>query len=241
MTLGQKLIGVLALLLLIAAAGTGYYFFTKYQNTQKELQMVKTDPNTLQKAAQEEVKRLVAEVGKIIELPANEDPTVATITDIEKLKDQPFFKNAKNGDKVLIYTNSKKAILYDPIAHKVIDVAPVNIGSSSAQQTQQARIVLLNGTTSVGLTNKVEADIRQGFPQANISAKGNATKSDYEKTIVVALNDQAKDAAANLAKVINVSSADSLPAGENKPPNADIVILIGKDRTTPAVSSTTKP
>lgn len=88
-----------------------------------------------QKQTQDEIKKLVAEVGKLIELPQGETPTIATVTDISKLKDQPFFAKAKNGDKVLIYANARKAILYDPQAKKIVDIAPINIGSQSAQTT----------------------------------------------------------------------------------------------------------
>lgn len=84
-------------------------------------------------AVQAEVQKVVSEVGKLIELPIGETPTVATVTDITKLKSQPFFQNAKNGDKVLIYANAKKAILYDPSAKKVLNVTPINIGTPSAQ------------------------------------------------------------------------------------------------------------
>ena len=80
---------------------------------------------------QAEVDLLVNEVGKLITLPSDEKPTVATITDIEKLKDQPFFANAKNGDKVLIYTNAKKAILYRSEEKKIIEVGAVNINQTS--------------------------------------------------------------------------------------------------------------
>src|SRR3989304_6601820 len=99
------LLGVIVLLVL---GGGGYFYYQTQKN-----QTVKTNP---QASAQDETKKIVSEVGKLIDLPAGEDPTVATVTDIAKLKDQPFFQKAKNGDKVLIYTNSKKAILYDPVA-----------------------------------------------------------------------------------------------------------------------------
>lgn len=80
---------------------------------------------------QAETDALVAEVGKLIDLPKDEKPTVATVTDIDKVKDQPFFKNAKNGDKVLIYTNAKKAILYRPSEKRIIEVGAVNLNQES--------------------------------------------------------------------------------------------------------------
>lgn len=80
-----------------------------------------------QAQAQAEVDMLVADVGKLLALPTDEKPTVATITDVEKLKEQVFFKNAMNNDKVLIYTKAKKAILYRPSEKKIVEVGAVNI------------------------------------------------------------------------------------------------------------------
>lgn len=75
----------------------------------------------------EEVEGLVEAVGKLIVLPQGEDPTVASVSDPEKLKDQPFFVNAKIGDKVLIYTKARKAYLYDPKQNKLLEVAPLTV------------------------------------------------------------------------------------------------------------------
>lgn len=222
----QKLMLVLVVLAILGV-GAGGFFFYQYQKTNKELQTIKTDPNTLKQAAQEEVKKLIEEVGKLISLPEGEEPTVATVTDVEKLKDQPFFSKAKNGDKVIIYTQAKKAILYDPIARKIVDVAPVNIGTSSATQT--IRIVLRNGTTTTGLTTKVEPDVKKSISNVNIVTKENASQTDYEKSVVIALTDSAKDAAAKLAKDLNITTGE-LPGGESKPSNADLLVILGKDR-----------
>jgi hypothetical protein len=74
----------------------------------------------------EQVKDIVSKVGKLIELPTGEEPTLATVADPSKLRDQPFFAKAKTGDKVLVYSIAKKVILYDPVANKVIDIAPLN-------------------------------------------------------------------------------------------------------------------
>ena len=76
---------------------------------------------------QQEVDNLVEEVGKLIALPEDEKPTVATVTDVGAVKDQPFFAKAQNGDRVLIYTNARKAILYRPSENRILEVGLVNI------------------------------------------------------------------------------------------------------------------
>lgn len=119
--LGRILIPILTLLLL-AAAGTSVYLYL-------QMQSIKRDP---QAAAQAEVTDLISEVGQLILLPGDETPTVATVADPEKLKEQAFFAKAKAGYKVLLYTNAKKAILYDPDTKKIVEVAPINIGDTKA-------------------------------------------------------------------------------------------------------------
>jgi len=118
----NRTVAVLSLTAAISFAGA-VYFYAQWNSLQN-------DPQTSLRAAVDETSKLVADVGQLLVLPEGETPTIATVSDLEKLKSQPFFVNAKNGDKVLIYTNAKKAILYDPIAHKIVEVAPINIGPS---------------------------------------------------------------------------------------------------------------
>ena len=118
---------IIVILLVITVVAGALFFLHSRSEASKNLS------ETNQPSAQDEVKKLAQEVGKLIDLPEGEVPTIATVTDINKLKDQTFFQKAKNGDKVLIYSKARKAILYDPVAKKVIDVAPINLGSSSAQ------------------------------------------------------------------------------------------------------------
>ena len=106
------------LVLIGAAGGTAYYFYTKYQTAQTALD----NPEAL---AQNEVKQLTDRLSKLIILPEDEEPTVATVLDKDKLKDQPFFAKAENGDKVVIFTKAAKAILYRPSANKIIEVTPI--------------------------------------------------------------------------------------------------------------------
>ena len=116
----KMLIGILVVAVL-ASLGATYYFYN-------QLNKLRVNP---QVAAQEEAAALVAKVGKLIVLPEGETPTVATVADPEALREQPFFANAKKGDKVLIYTNARKAILYDVENNKIVEVAPINIGAGA--------------------------------------------------------------------------------------------------------------
>lgn len=116
----------LVVLLFAGAVGGGYYFYNKYQVTKKILE----NP---EEAAKIETQKIVDKVGKLIELPSGE-PTVATVLDKEKLKDQPFFAKAENGDKVLIYQEAQTAILYRPSINKIIGFAPVNLGEPKIQE-----------------------------------------------------------------------------------------------------------
>ena len=107
-------LGILVLiLLLIGALGTSYYFYQKSKSVEA-------------KNPEAELQDVIRMVGKHIVLPTNETPTMATVSDPQKLKDQPFFVNAKKGDKVLIYGDSQKAILYSPSTDRIIEVAPIN-------------------------------------------------------------------------------------------------------------------
>lgn len=70
---------------------------------------------------------LVARVGKIAVLPAGETPTVATVVHADRLHNQIFFANAQDGDKVLVFSKEKQAILYRPSTNQIVTIAPVNV------------------------------------------------------------------------------------------------------------------
>ena len=112
----------------ILSAGLAIYFFF-------EVRSLRANP---QQVAEKEVQAIVARVGKLMVLPQDEIPTMATILDPAELVDQPFFASAQKGDKVLLYTNAKKAILYSPSQDKIIDVAPVNLGSAPQAKDSSA-------------------------------------------------------------------------------------------------------
>ncbi len=112
---------VIPVVALVAIVVAGYFY--------NQNRLLKQSPQAI---AQKEVADLMAKVSKLIVLPAGETPTVATVSDPEALKDQPFFASAQKGDKVLIFTTAKKAILYSVTLNRVIDIAPLNIGNAKS-------------------------------------------------------------------------------------------------------------
>ena len=114
----QKIVIFFFILLSLVLVVTNVYFYRQATSASRE-----------QAASQKATEDLVAKVGKLIMLP-DETPSIATVTDPEKLKkDQPFFANAKVGDKVLIYATARKAIMYSPTENKIVEVAPLLIGN----------------------------------------------------------------------------------------------------------------
>ncbi len=77
-------------------------------------------------AAARQVNDTLGKVAKLAIVPANETPTVATIANAAKLKGQSFFANAKDGDKVIVYSQAKEAILYRPSTNQIVTIAPVS-------------------------------------------------------------------------------------------------------------------
>lgn len=74
----------------------------------------------------EQAADILAKVGKLINLPQNEQPTMATISDAKAAKQgQPFLKDAQDGDVLIVYPNAAEALLYRPSTDKLVAVGPV--------------------------------------------------------------------------------------------------------------------
>lgn len=197
---------VVILIILLAGGGAGgIYYFYKYQKTKVP-----------------EVKTLVTKVGKLMLLPSDEDPSVVTVVDIEKLKDQAFFAKAQNGDKTLIYNNAKIAILYSPERNLILNVSPISVNP----EAQNLKVALYNGTNTTGLTQVAENNLKESHKEFEIVKKTNAVKSDYVKSIVIDLTGSNSQITAPLAAEIK-AEVKPLPEGEIPPEGADILIILG--------------
>lgn len=222
----------LIVLVILLAALPSVYFYTKYRQAQTKLQNTNT-------ATQEETKNLIAKVAKLMILPTDEEPTIASITDKDKLKSQPFFINAANGDKMLLYMKAKKAILYRPSSNQIVEVAPMSINenaSASATTTQTTatassgfRFVLYNGTTTVGLTKRFTPTLEAKVAGAKVVDTDNAAKKDYTTSILVDLLGTRTTEATTYAKALGIS-VSPLPVGEKATASADFLIILGADK-----------
>ena len=220
----QSLIIIIGLALtLLAAVGTAIYFYMQYQRAQTEL--TKTTQSNEQAA-------LIAEVGKLIVLPTNEQPTIATVSDVNRLKNQSFFTHARDGDKVLIYTKAQEAILYDPLANKIVEVGPISLTQVTptpkgpTMTPAPIRVAVYNGTPTAGLATKIGQEITQKMPQATIVSKSDA-KQNYSSTIVVDLTGKNQAAVDALTELLG-AKLNAFPSTEAKPKNADVVVILGK-------------
>jgi len=125
-------IGFIILFILgIGSASVAYYYYHQAQ------QLVKNP----QKATDLENQAILQKISTIMVLPS-EKPSIATIFDKTKLQGQAFFQKAQNGDKVIIFEQAQRVLLYRPDTGKVIDFAPL------VMDTQQPTSTVIASPTS---------------------------------------------------------------------------------------------
>ena len=112
---GGKL--VLFGLLGILVATVSVVSFKMYWDSQQKLAKLQTaNPEIF---TEFETDALVAKVARHMILP-NEKPLINTVSEVEKLRGEPFYAQAQNGDKVLVF--SRRAILYSPAQDRVVEI-----------------------------------------------------------------------------------------------------------------------
>ncbi|PIZ58217.1 hypothetical protein COY23_00675 [bacterium (Candidatus Torokbacteria) CG_4_10_14_0_2_um_filter_35_8] len=216
---------IFLVLLLIALVGVTYLYFQEKKKMENPTQV-----------ATEEAKKIKEKVGKLILLPENEEPTIATIIDVDKLREEnpEFYKNATNGDKLLVYP--QKAILYDPDRNIVINVAPVIRQPSdeeakkeeNVKKNESLTIELRNGSWKTGKTAEYEDKIKKELGENyKVVSKVNAAKKSYQGVTVYDLTSGKKsDLAKKLADTLSAKIESTLPVVEKKS-NVEVVVIVG--------------
>ena len=225
-------------LIVVGASVPSYYFYTKYKKVEKELQA----KDTL--GLQTEMEELVQKVGRLVVLPQGESPQIATVQDKSQLPKQPFFEQTENGDKLLVYLQAKKVYLYRPSLDRIVDISPVNPEATAAGNTMSTvpsvqsvstqkqksswSVVILNGTSVVGLTKKFENTLKGQYPESQVLDRDNAKRTDYKQSILVDVAGNYGTLAKEISQQFGLSQA-TLPAPEATP-SSDFLIILGEDK-----------
>jgi len=227
-----KIWKIIVLILVVIIIVAGVLFILQYQQTKKQIDYL-SSPDSRKEMNEKDIERLLEKVRKHMLLP-EEEPMIATITDVEALKkDQSFYKDAKNGDKVIIF--STKAILYDVENDIIVNVGPVymknqdqgqntNPEEEEENKTEVLTIEVRNGSMVVGSARAL-GDNLDAMEEYEVITVDNAVNSEYAQTVIINLSD--KDVSA-LEKEIGVTAITTLPADEVDS-RADVLIIIGND------------
>jgi hypothetical protein len=227
----QKLV-LIVMVVLVTAGGTLYGLIQRNENVrlQKQIAQLKNDPQSINR---DEIQLLTDKMSKLIALPEGETPILFPF-DKEKYKDQPIFSKTDNGDKILIYTNAKKAYIYRPSKNVIVDVIPVNVGDTTTPSIagtsvdKPIKLAIYNGTKIANLAATLEQRIiDQKVVGVSVVSKVTAVKSDYKKTIVIDLTGKLSKQTASLATLLEADVATD--AAEIKPAGADLMVIVGEN------------
>jgi hypothetical protein len=124
----MPLIIVALLILVIFAVVRWRTAESRLKQLSVQLEQLQGNPQQNQEKAQE----IVTRVRKLMDIPAEVEPTVAAIVDVEKLREQnQFYAKAENGDFLIV--TPTRAILFDPDTDRILDVVPVQIEPNAAE------------------------------------------------------------------------------------------------------------
>ncbi len=86
---------------------------------------------------EEEVQKLLAEVSEVSIVP-NETPVVFVVSDVDALiKQQAFFVDAVENDRLLVFPKTGKAIIYSPSRGVIVNMGPVTFDAEAANNQTQ--------------------------------------------------------------------------------------------------------
>ncbi len=115
----------------------------------------------------QQLNAVLSRVGKLMILPSNESPTLATITDKSKLTDKFLSAKSNNNDRVLIYPKNHMVIIYRPSINKIVAVGNVT-GDPALAQAEGSNLTVLDSTNNPTKTQKIIAEIKAAYPNLKV-------------------------------------------------------------------------
>lgn len=193
------------------------------------------------KELDKENQQLLTDLGELMVLPSSL-PQIYTVLDKDKLAGQPFFALSHNGDRVLLYPQERKAILYRPELHKIVDFSnlvlePASGSATANSQLAQVKVAIYNGTNTPDLATSMEQLLLARVSNLSITQKQKAARQDYHQTQVVDLTGRDAATAKQLADLIGAQVV-ALPVGETAPSGVDFLVIVGQPATNPQSNQT---
>ena len=217
-------------LLVVLLVALGWSLFS-YYNTSRQLAIL-TDPTIAAEAGKKQTEEVLGKVGKLIILPKDKNPVVATINDVEKLATtQDFYREAHNGDRLVIFPASKKAVIYDEDDNRIVNVGPIVYNNPEAeakvsQASERLNVEIRNGTTNTGAGLSLRDRLRENAAY-NIVTVSKSKKTDYPSTVLIDQTNGAKSSlVSQLQKELGATVVTTLPEGEEAT-GSEILVIVG--------------
>ncbi len=152
---------------ILALAGTSTYFYM--QNRDLNSQLALTDQDRVAQQNQE----LLADVGKLYDLP-EEEPTIFLVNDpVKTQEDNPgikdLFGDLKKDDYLLVYKTERLGIQYRPSEKKIIKTAtltiPISVELFGSEQAMEdiSKVLEEKYSTQVSIKKTILEGVTKGF------------------------------------------------------------------------------
>ena len=114
---------ILLTLIFVILAFSAVFFYKKSMHADKKLPQQPAPTKTIKINPNQD---LLSDLDKRLILPKG-DSIIFNLSDLASLTNQPFFNGSKPTDKLILFQEEKKAVLYDPIAKQIINIGPLVI------------------------------------------------------------------------------------------------------------------
>lgn len=178
---------------------------------------------------EKEIARVLEAASAHMDIPEGE-PIVGRIKNAKALiAEQAFYQGAKDGDYLIIFPSSAKAVIYS-----LNDDILVNVGPIIFQREGEATELFLDEPIAVEVRNGGEVAGAAGdladrlSPQAfDVVEIANAANTDYDQTTIVVLDESIPvEVVTELANQLSATVAAEIPVDEADS-DAQILIIVG--------------
>jgi hypothetical protein len=208
---------ILIMVIVVLLAYIGYMRFGG-----KDVSKLSKNIENLNKKEQQDV---LDKLKKIIILP-DETPVLATVLDKESLKEQPFFKDSINGDKILIFPKAKKAVVYRVSENKIVNVGPIAVDQKAAV-LPKAKVAVVTRAKSSTNYDQFISQLDSNFAAVTeVADRTNSTISkDLTDSFIFDKSTKFTETKKQLIDKLGLKEANSAPDGDVMP-DADIIIYL---------------